>query len=116
MFVRFANGVNGLWAIVLLFCRKDRCQFTENFRAKLPNIELFDYLCVDKLRFDITCYYSMGQLAFLKMFLLVSIPTDINDNRRHIHVFRKGTRHMRSIAKIWIEQNGRKCVEIADPN
>ena len=49
----------------------------------------------------------MGQLAFLKMFLLVSIPTDINDNRRHIHVFRKGTRHMRSIAKIWIEQNGR---------
>ena len=32
------------------------------------------YLCVDKLRFDITCYYSMGQLAFLKMFLLVSIP------------------------------------------
>lgn len=39
----------------------------------------------------------MGQLAFLKMFLLVSIPTDINDNRRHIHVFRKGTRHMRSI-------------------
>ena len=25
----------------------------------------------------------MGQLAFVKMFLLVSIPTDINDNRRH---------------------------------
>lgn len=56
----------------------------------------------------------MGQLAFLKMFLLVSIPTDINDNRRHIHVFRKGTRHMHSIAKIWIEQNGQKCVEIAE--
>lgn len=45
----------------------------------------------------------MGQLAFLKMFLLVSIPTDVNDNRRHVHVFKKGTRHMRSIAKIWIE-------------
>lgn len=29
----------------------------------------------------------MGQLAFLKMFLLVSIPTDINDNRRHVHNF-----------------------------
>lgn len=56
----------------------------------------------------------MGQLAFLKMFLLVSIPTDVNDNRRHVHVFRKGTRHMRSIAKIWIEQNGQKCVEIAE--
>lgn len=56
----------------------------------------------------------MGQLAFLKMFLLVSIPTDVNDTRRHVHVFKKGTRHMHSIAKIWIEQNGRKCVEIAE--
>ena len=32
----------------------------------------------------------MGQLAFLKMFLIVSIPTDINDNRRHVHIFKKG--------------------------
>lgn len=29
----------------------------------------------------------MGQLAFIKLFMLVSIPTDINDNRRHVHVF-----------------------------
>lgn len=56
----------------------------------------------------------MGQLAFLKMFLLVSIPTDINDNRRHIHIFRKGGRHLRSVAKIWIERNGEKCIEIAE--
>ena len=55
----------------------------------------------------------MGQLAFLKMFLLVSIPTDINDNRRHVHIFKKGTRHLTSIAKIWIESNGDKCIEIA---
>lgn len=55
----------------------------------------------------------MGQLAYLKMFLLVSIPTDVNDNRRHIHVFRKGGRHLRSIAKIWIESNGNKCIEVA---
>ena len=55
----------------------------------------------------------MGQLAFLKMFLLVSIPTDINDNRRHVHIFKKGTRHLTSIAKIWIESNGNKCIEIA---
>ena len=55
----------------------------------------------------------MGQLAFLRMFLLVSIPTDINDNRRHIHIFLKGTRHMRSVAKIWIEKNGEKNIEIA---
>ncbi len=57
---------------------------------------------------------EMGQLAFLKMFLLVSIPTDINDNRRHVHVFRKGSRHMHSVAKIWIEQNGEKSIEIAE--
>ena len=58
----------------------------------------------------------MGQLAFLKMFLLVSIPTDVNDNRRHVHVFKKGTRHMRSIAKIWIEQNGRNVLRLPNPN
>ena len=56
----------------------------------------------------------MGQLAFIKMFLLVSIPTDVNDNRRHIHVFRKGGRHLYSVAKIWIERNGSKDIEIAE--
>ena len=54
----------------------------------------------------------MGQLAFLKLFLLISIPTDINDNRRHIHIFKKGSRHLRSVAKIWIERNGIKDIEI----
>ena len=56
---------------------------------------------------------GMGQLAFIRMFLLVSIPTDINDNRRHVHVFRRGRRHLTSVAKIWIESNGCKCIEIA---
>mgnify|MGYP001782318826 FL=1 len=56
----------------------------------------------------------MGQLAFIKMFLLVSIPTDVNDNRRHIHVFRKGGRHLHSVAKIWIERDGNKDIEIAE--
>ena len=56
----------------------------------------------------------MGQLAFLKMFLLVCIPTDVNDSRRHVHVFRKGGRHLRSVAKIWIERNGAKNIEIAE--
>lgn len=55
----------------------------------------------------------MGQLAFLKMFLLISIPTDINDNRRHVHIFRQGSRHLKSVAKIWIESNGKKNIEIA---
>ncbi len=56
----------------------------------------------------------MGQLAFLKMFILVSIPVDIRDNRRHVHVFYQNGRHQRSVAKIWIEKNGKPCVEIAE--
>lgn len=56
----------------------------------------------------------MGQLAFIKTFILVAIPLDANDNRRHIHVFKRGTRHLRSVAKIWIEKNGEKDIEIAE--
>ena len=56
----------------------------------------------------------MGQLAFIKLFMLVSIPTDINDNRRHVHVFYRNGRHQRSVAKIWIEKDGVQCVEIAE--
>lgn len=56
----------------------------------------------------------MGQLAFLRMFILVAISLDVNDNRRHIHVFRKGMRRQHSLAKIWIESNGKQCVEIAE--
>jgi len=56
----------------------------------------------------------MGQLAFLRMFILVAISIDANDNRRHIHVFYKGKRHQHSLAKIWIEANGKQKVEIAE--
>ena len=56
----------------------------------------------------------MGQLAFLRMFILVAFSIDANDNRRHVHVFRKGRRHQHSLAKIWIERNGEQCVEIAE--
>ena len=56
----------------------------------------------------------MGQLAFLRTFILVAISLDANDNRRHVHVFRKGRRHQKSLAKIWIEKNGEPCVEVAD--
>ena len=57
---------------------------------------------------------GMGQLAFIKTFILVTMPIDINDNRRHVHVFKKGGRHRKSVAKIWIEANGVKCIEIAE--
>ncbi|MBR0122558.1 MAG: DUF4160 domain-containing protein [Bacteroidales bacterium] len=56
----------------------------------------------------------MGQLAFLKTFILVAIPLDANDNRRHVHVFRQKQRHQKSAAKIWIESNGKKCIEIEE--
>ncbi len=62
----------------------------------------------------------MGQLAllylFLKAYVLVSIPIDKNDNRRHVHVFPrlKGARGKNSVAKVWIESNGEKNVEIHD--
>ena len=58
--------------------------------------------------------YLMGQLAFLKAFILVAMSIDANDNRRHVHVFQKGQRHLKSVAKIWIESNGEKCIEIAE--
>lgn len=45
---------------------------------------------------------------------MVAISLDVNDNRRHVHVFRKGRRHQHSLAKIWIEKNGEQCVEIAE--
>ena len=53
-------------------------------------------------------------MAFLRMFILVAISLDVNDNRRHVHVFKKGGRHQHSLAKIWVEKNGEKCVEIAE--
>ncbi|KDS73560.1 hypothetical protein M092_0574 [Parabacteroides distasonis str. 3776 D15 iv] len=31
-----------------------------------------------------------------------------------MHIFKKGGRHLRSVAKIWIERNGLKEIEIAE--
>lgn len=58
---------------------------------------------------------DMGQLAIVLGFILISIPADINDNRRHVHIFfrRKGARRLKSVAKIWIEKDGVPFVEIA---
>ena len=64
-------------------------------------------------RFKEPQYGNMGQLAFIRVFMLVSIPTDINDNRRHVHVFYRNGRHQRSVAKIWIEKDGKRCIEVA---
>ncbi len=55
----------------------------------------------------------MGQIAWISVFMFVVLPIDINDNRRHIHVFYRGKREQECVAKFWIESNGKKCVEIA---
>ena len=46
--------------------------------------------------------------------MLVSIPVDKYENRRHVHVFPrlKGARGKHSVAKVWLESNGVKQVEV----
>ena len=58
----------------------------------------------------------MGKLAFLLCFILSVFPADSNENRRHIHVVRRGSKRSHrgnTVAKIWIEENGTKKIEIA---
>lgn len=55
----------------------------------------------------------MGQIAWISVFLIVVLPIDINDNRRHVHVFYRGKRDQECVAKFWIESNGEKSIEIA---
>jgi len=43
-------------------------------------------------------------------------PADATENRRHIHVVRRGSKRSHrgdTVAKIWIEENGEKKIEIA---
>ena len=55
----------------------------------------------------------MGQIAWTSVYMLVILPIDINDNRRHVHVFYKGKRDQECVAKFWIERNGEKFIEKA---
>ncbi|MBQ7518578.1 MAG: hypothetical protein IJU13_09170 [Bacteroidales bacterium] len=57
----------------------------------------------------------MGKLAVILYFILSVFPADANENRRHIHVVRKGSKKSHrgdTVAKIWIEENGQKKIEI----
>ncbi len=58
----------------------------------------------------------MGQIAWISVFMLVILPIDVNDNRRHVHVFYRGKRDQECVAKFWIESNGEKCIEVAYSN
>lgn len=58
----------------------------------------------------------MGKLIYFLCFILSVFPTDANENRRHIHVIRRGSKKSHvgdTVAKIWIEENGEKKIEIA---
>lgn len=58
----------------------------------------------------------MGKLMLLLYFILSVFPADATENRRHIHVVRRGSKKSHrgdTVAKIWIEENGMKKIEIA---
>lgn len=57
----------------------------------------------------------MGKILYFLCFILSVFPTDANENRRHIHVTRRGSKKAHvgnTVAKIWIEENGEKKIEI----
>lgn len=57
----------------------------------------------------------MGKIIYFLCFILSVFPTDATENRRHVHVIRRGKkkRHIGdTVAKIWIEENGQKKIEI----
>lgn len=57
----------------------------------------------------------MGKIIYFLCFILSVFPTDVNENRRHIHVTRRGSKKSHTghtVAKIWIEENGAKKIEI----
>jgi hypothetical protein len=58
----------------------------------------------------------MGKLMMLLYFILSVFPADATENRRHIHVVRRGSKKSHrgnTVAKIWIEENGEKKIEVA---
>jgi len=58
----------------------------------------------------------MGKLMLFLCFIFSVFPADATENRRHIHVVRRGSKKSHrgdTVAKIWIEENGQKKIEIA---
>ena len=58
----------------------------------------------------------MGKLLLILRFILSVFPADKDENRRHVHVVRRGSKQSHrgdTVAKIWIEQNGEKKIEVA---
>ena len=72
--------------------------------------------CINPLNLIIFATDNMGKLAIILFFILSVFPADANENRRHIHVVRRGSKKSHrgdTVAKIWIEENGQKKIEVA---
>jgi hypothetical protein len=57
----------------------------------------------------------MGKLMLIYCFILSVFPADAGENRRHIHVVRRGSEKSHrgdTVAKIWIEENGNKSIKV----
>ena len=75
--------------------------------------KIFSYLCTRNYEQNDR---DMGKLMILLYFILSVFPADATENRRHIHVVRRGSKKSHrgdTVAKIWIEENGQKKIEIA---
>ncbi len=58
----------------------------------------------------------MGKLFLILRFIISVFPADKDENRRHVHVVRRGSKQSHrgdTVAKIWIEENGEKKIEVA---
>ncbi len=58
----------------------------------------------------------MGKLLLILRFILSVFPADKDENRRHVHIVRRGSKQSHrgdTVAKIWIEENGVKKIEVA---
>jgi hypothetical protein len=58
---------------------------------------------------------TMGKLMLLYCFILSVFPADASENRRHIHIVKRGSSNSHrgnTVAKIWIEKDGEKSIEI----
>ena len=58
----------------------------------------------------------MGKLLLILRFILSVFPADKDEKRRHVHVIRRGSKQSHrgnTVAKIWIEENGKKKIDVA---
>jgi len=84
---------------------------TKDFRLFLLSFVFLFVILQRKQKDDI-----MGKLMFFLYFILSVFPADATENRRHIHVVRRGSKNSHrgnTVAKIWIEENGLKKIDIA---